>query len=141
MKKSKLLMVILCLVVVLSMFSACGIQKAPPLSDKYVESDVTAKAEKFVSLVNDGKAAETYDLMGDTLKKSITKEKLVEALNNGLDKIGKYESSTYSVFGNSSNDLEGDLATCVVVATHEKGKKQYTLTYNEKMELVGVYVK
>jgi hypothetical protein len=61
--------------------------------------------------------------------------KLKEVWTN-YKSIGKYESISKIAFQEKK-----DYVTVISIATFEKSKVQFTLSFNKDMELVGIYIK
>lgn len=124
----KLAAVILCFAVLTS----CGAAK---LSDKYNEDTLKASAEEVIKNLDSGKYEEIEATMTDEMKAAVTSEKLEEVWS-GFKKLGKYDSISKIVFQEKNN-----YAVVVAIAKFEKGKVQFTLSYDTDMKLAGFFVK
>lgn len=116
----------------LMLITGCGASK---LSDKYDEEKLTTSAEEIIINLNNEKYDDIIAIMDETLKDQLPKEKLEEAWRN-FKKLGEYESISKIIF----REKDG-YAVVVAIAEYEEGKIQFTLSYNEDMELAGIYLK
>lgn len=134
MKRIKLLLVVFLTGVILV---GCSSSK---LSDVYDENTLKSKAKETVNLFINEEYDKIAEQMSDNMKNSAKPEEFTKQLKEIWDsskgKLGKFEKiSKEGVVGN------GDLATVIEVAKFENGKVQFTITYNENMELDGFYIK
>ncbi|MEG0843510.1 MAG: DUF3887 domain-containing protein [Romboutsia sp.] len=130
MKKLKLLLIMLLVGVVLS---GCSSSK---LSDVYDEEILKKDAKEVVSMI----CNKDYDTLESKMSKEMVELGAKNQVQQGWDsisgKLGKFDSiSKEGIVGNE------DLATVVVVSKFENGKVQFTITYNEAMEISGLYMK
>lgn len=116
----------------LMLITGCGASK---LSDKYDDEKLTTSAEEIIINLNNEKYDDIIAIMDETLKNQLSKEKLEEAWSN-FKKLGEYESISKIIF----REKDG-YAVVVAIAEYEEGKIQFTLSYNEDMELAGIYLK
>jgi hypothetical protein len=127
-KLSKILAMILCVI----LLSGCG---APKLSDNYSEEKLKTASEEIIKNLDSEKYAEVRAVMDEKLKNALSEEKLKEVWGT-FSKVGKYDSISKVVFGEKDG-----FAVVVVAAKYEKGKIQFTLSYNKDMQLAGIYLK
>lgn len=134
MKRIKLLLVVFLTGVVLA---GCSSSK---LSEVYDEEVLKTDAQGMVNMFISEEYDKIADKMSENLKKAASPEEFTKQLkeiwDSMKDKVGEFESiSKEGVVGN------GDLATVIEVAKFKNGKAQFTITYNENMELDGFYIK
>ena len=134
MKRLKLLVVTLLLGV---MLVGCSTSE---LSEVYDEDILKSEAQNIVNLMCNEEYDKISANMGPGLNNVTTKEDLEKQLEEVWaplkDKIGKFDSIEKEVvMGNE------DLATVVEIAKFKNGKVQFTITFNENMELEGIYIK
>ena len=111
------------------------------LSDKFDESEVRAAAEEIVELGNEG----DFETLGE--------EKLGAALAGMTDEIEKGAEQVISPVGDfekiqavkstgsKDKDTGTEYAVAVVLAEHDEGKVQYTISFDTTMKCVGLYMK
>lgn len=116
----------------LMFITGCGASK---LSDKYDEEKLKTSAEEIIINLDNEKYDDIIAIMDGTLKEQLPKEKLEEAWSN-FKKLGSYKSISKIV----CREKDG-YAVVVAIVEYEEGKIQFTLAYNEDMELSGFYLK
>lgn len=115
------------------MFTACGASK---LSSAFSEDKLKTSVETVVDNLNNEKYDEIIATGGEDLKSNLTAEKLKQPWSQMKNKLGKFDSITKEVFVGKDNT-----ATVIATAKYEKGNVQFTITYNEAMEMIGIYMK
>lgn len=125
---SKLLLIILCI----TMLGGCGAKK---LSGAYSEDKLKAASEEIITDLNNGKYDDVVAKSNSNLKEKVPSSKLEEVWSN-FKNYGKYDSISKIAFQEKDN-----YAVVVAVAKYEKGNIKFTLSFNENIELVGIYMK
>ena len=78
----------------------------------------------------------------EELKASITEEQFATACDPYLDKCGEFKEITKTVFaGGYDKNSDIDYATAVMVGEYEDGKIQFTVSFDEDMELIQFLIK
>ena len=78
----------------------------------------------------------------EELKAGITEEQFAEACDPYLDKCGEFEEITKTVFaGGHDKNSEIDYATAVMIGEYEDGKIQFTVSFDEDMEMIQFLIK
>lgn len=112
------------------------------LSDKFDEETVKNEAMKKVELFNERDYEGLLETGDQRLKELITAEQLAEKGNPYLDKKGDFQKIEKTVvLGSEDKAKESKLAVVVMVGVYEKGKLQFTITFNEAMELTAFKIK
>ncbi|WP_312890921.1 DUF3887 domain-containing protein [Clostridium thailandense] len=124
----KVLLIILCI----TMLGGCGAKK---LSSAYSEDKLKAASEEIINDLNNEKYDDVVAKLNKDLKKDLPASKLKEVCSN-FKNLGKYDSISKIVF-----QEEKDYVVVISIAKYEKGKVQFTLSFNKNMELVGIYMK
>ncbi|MEG0050545.1 MAG: DUF3887 domain-containing protein [Terrisporobacter sp.] len=130
MKKLKLLLVmaISCVVLV-----GCSNNK---LSDAFNEEELKTTSQNVIKMLYN----EEYDKIEEKSSKNLidagVTEKLKEVWPPIAKDLGKLES-----FDKEAVVGKGEEATVVTVTNFKNGKAQFTISYNEDMELTGIYIK
>ena len=73
----------------------------------------------------------------DELKKALTAEKLKEVWQGINGTLGQYEEIVTKV---AFTEKDGN-ATVIAIAKYTENKVQFTVSFNESMELIGIYIK
>lgn len=137
-KSFKKLFAIAISIVLLLSFTACS---SIAVSDKFDADEVRHAGEVAVDLINEGKTADAYENFDSVLKESLTAEEFVKAVDGVREGLGDFKSYTSAVVGTKDPNTNEDYASCVISAKYDKGNLEYSITYNDKLEIVGIYVK
>ena len=129
----KKLIQVISIILGLMMFTGCGATK---LSDAFSEEKLKTAVEMVVDNLNNEKYDEVIATGSEDLKSKLTAEKLKEPWSKMKDKLGAFDSITKEVFVGKD-----DSAIVIVTTKYEKGNVQFTISYNEAMEMIGIYMK
>lgn len=121
------------IIILFMMFTGCGAEK---LSAAFSEDKLKAAVETVIDNLNNEKYEEIIATGSQDLKSKLTTEQLKEAWVKMKEKLGKFDSINKEVFVGKD-----DSAIVIVNAKYEKGNVQFTISYNEKMEMIGIYMK
>jgi len=136
MKKAMVLMMALALTWLLA---ACG---GAQLADIYDQDEVTARAEDVVSLINDRDYEAVTALVREDLRDQLTADTLRDAWDATLDKSGAFqEYKSETVIGQKSKSTGEDYAVAVLVGQYENGARTFTISMDQNLDLVGIYMK
>lgn len=129
-KKINLLIVI---TLVLLVLVGCNRSK---LSEAYNEDEVIKSAISIVSLLNSQDYKEIENKSSDILRSQLPVEKIKEVWEPIRKSAGKFiEIKKETVVGN------GDYATAAVMASYENTSVVFTISFNESLELEGLFFK
>lgn len=130
MKKLKL---VLCMLILGVMMVGCSTSK---LGEVYEEDKLKADGENVVAMLCEGDYESLDEKMSENMKKEDAIKVIKDAWEPVYDKLGKFESvGKIAVVGNN------DLATVVILGEFESGKCQFTMHYNEEMQIEGFFMK
>lgn len=113
------------------------------LSEDFDETEVKAKAELVIEKLNAGE----YDNLkeeefSEQMKLAMAGDEVKEAIEKIVEEKGTFHSfEKGSVLGSKDKDTDEEFATAVVLAKYEKGKIQYTISFNKDMKVSGFYLK
>ncbi|WP_160685441.1 DUF3887 domain-containing protein [Clostridium sp. C2-6-12] len=124
---------IVSIIILCMMFTGCGATK---LSDAFSEDKLKTSVETVIDNLNNEKYDEVIATGSQDLKSKLTAEKLKESWEMMKNKLGKFESINKEAFVGKD-----DSAVVIVNAKYEKGNVQFTISYNDKMEMIGIYMK
>lgn len=124
---------IISIIILFMMFTGCGATK---LSDAFSEEKLKASVETVIDNLNNEKYEEIITTGSQDLKSKLTAEQLKEPWVKMKEKLGKFDSINKEVFVGKD-----DSAIVIVNAKYEKGSVQFTISYNDKMEMIGIYMK
>lgn len=134
MKRVKLLLVALLTGIILV---GCSSSK---LSDAFDESTLKSRGQEVVNLIVNEEYDKISAQMSDKMKEAVSSEELEKTLRDTWDsvkgKLGEFEKISKEGIVGAEN-----LASVIEVAKFKNGKVQFTINYNENMELEGIFLK
>jgi uncharacterized protein YceK len=127
-------------VVIILLLSGCTI--STQLSSAYDKAEVETAAKEIVMLAEGGEYSAIIDRLSPAVADALTAEGLRDGWAPVLEKIGAHgEYKSVAVIGQSDKATGEEYAVAVIVSSHENGTSQFTLSFNEDLELVGLYLK
>lgn len=119
--------------------AGCGQAKLP---EGFSEAEVKAEAEKSIALFNERDYEGIRQMGSEELKAGITEEQFASACDPYLDKCGEFKEITKTVFAGGHDKNSGiDYATAVMIGEYEDGKIQFTVSFDEDMEMIQFLIK
>ena len=106
------------------------------LSDKYDKEKLNVKVEEVINDMNTCDYDSVISIGDENLKSKITSEQLNDAWVSRSSNIGEFNDISKIVY----QEKDG-LAVAIAIAEYENDKVQFTLSFNENMELCGIYIK
>ncbi len=126
----------LCLVFALG---GCSGNKLPKGFD---EDEVIARGKEIVELTNTMDYSALAEELQDDLKDQVSAQQLEEAWDRQLSFAGSFQEYLQVVTAGTKDDATGnEYAVVVLVCKYENADLTFTLSMNEKLELVGLYMK
>ncbi|MDE6313878.1 MAG: DUF3887 domain-containing protein [Lachnospiraceae bacterium] len=120
-------------------FAGCG---SGQLSESYVKEDVIAKAEQVVTQLSNKEYQAVADMVREDLQEDLSAEVLEEALGQKIEAAGEFQEYTQTVTsGQQDKSAKEDYAIVVLVCQYENAKLTFTISFNEEMKLVGLYMR
>lgn len=124
----KKISVILCSVLIL-ILGACGNKVDDTTADKYI-----GKAKDVVTSLNEEQYEKVTAQFDDTMKANLTAAQLAE-----ISPILK-ESGVFEEIKKQSVEEKDGMKVVVLVAQHKNDKRIYTVSYNDKDQIAGLFV-
>lgn len=122
-----------------AILTGCGKAKLP---EGFEEATVKEKAEQSIELFNARDYEALWEMGSDELKESITAEQFAQACDPYLDKCGAFEEISKSVvMGGTDKNAGIDYAGAVMVGDYEDGKIQFTIAFDQNMEMIQFLIK
>ena len=119
--------------------AACS---APTLSDKFDEDEVIGRSKQMVSLLNQFDYEAVVSEFREDLQAQLSAEELESALDETLVSAGAFKSVSSSAAYSQQNDAANEeYATCVLVCDYESAKLTFTISMDEELDIVGLYMK
>lgn len=128
-KFMKVILTVLCAAILVG----CGADK---LSDKYSEDTLKKEVEGIIDSFNNEKYEEVILKGDENLQSQLTSDKLKEVWESVSPRLGEYKELSKIAF-----QEKDEAAIVVAIAKYEKSKVQFTMSFNEDMKLIGIYMK
>lgn len=136
--KTRLIILVLLSFTLLFGVAGCGSSK---LSDAFIEEDVRQAAENVINLLNLSNGEGILELGTAQLQAALTDEVMAKVFAD-ISTLGKFEKiEDMSIAGVKSQDGSENLAVAVAKAKYERKSVIFTISFNEAMELAGLFYK
>ncbi len=113
------------------MLTACGGSKVDDATaEKYI-----SKAEEIITLLNETNYEEVHAMFNDEMKSGLPTEDM-EELTPIIEEAGEFKE-----IDKASVEEDDGLFISVLVAKYSKENRVYTITFNEKEEVAGLFIK
>ncbi len=119
--------------------SAC--QSAGPVADCFDEAEVKAAAAEVVATINDYDFDRLYDMFRADIREDITADYLEEQLLPYLAAAGAFSRIKGSATAGQQLEDGTDFAVCLVRAKYENQSLSFTVSFDQELQLIGLYVK
>lgn len=131
---------LLTMFIIMGMLAGCG--KSTELADVFDEKEVISKAENAVTVVNEDGFEEFHELWDDSLKSKILEKDYNEQVFAVVEKKGEFEGIGKTVVVGQTDEKTGkNYAIAVLVGEYSEGKIQYTISFDEDMNMIGFFIK
>lgn len=135
----KLAKLLLLLLFVMVSLVACTKNK---LSDKFDEEALLTQAKKTVAIINTRDYDSVINLLEESIRSQITAEQLEQAWDDQLYAAGRFVSFQNTALTSQVDPkTQAEYATVVIQVKYEKSILIFTLSYDEQLALVGLYMK
>lgn len=123
----------------LVLLAGCGQAKLPA---GFEEEEIRENAMKAIEHFNERDYESIIEMGSGELKNSITEEQFAEASDPYLDKRGEFQEIVKEVFAGNTDKKTGEsYGGVVMIGEYEEGRIQFTIGFNEDMELVQFLIK
>lgn len=134
----KILALMLSIALILSM-TACSSNK---LADSFDKDKVIARAEELVGTVNTFDYSTVVSQLRQDLQAKLTADQLETSWGTQLKAAGNFVGySSENVYGTKDKSTGEDYAVTVLSCKYENATLTYTISMNDKFEIVGLYMK
>lgn len=118
----------------------CGQDK---LAEDYDKDAVIEEAKEIIALINEGELGTIYEeKFGAKMKTVMAEESWNDTIAPIIEELGRFEEfEKEAVTGTEDKDTKEEFATVVLIGKYEKGKAQYTISFNKSMKVVGFFIK
>ncbi|MGL4739779.1 MAG: DUF3887 domain-containing protein [Sarcina sp.] len=112
---------------------ACG---GNTLSEKFDEAKVNESTKNVIEWLAKGEFEKVYEVEDEVMQSALNQEKLSQTFKPINEKVGEYKDVSKIVMKEKDSNVK-----VVAISNYEKGKLQFTITFNEEMKISGLYVK
>lgn len=131
---------LLTMFIIMGMLAGCG--KSTELADVFDEKEVISKAENAVTVANEGGFEAYYELWDDSLKPKILEKDYNEQFLAMVEKKGEFKGIGKTVVVGQTDEKTGkNYAIAVLVGEYSEGKIQYTISFDEDMNMIQFFIK
>ena len=118
-----------------------GCANKEPLPESFDEAVVKEEAEKTLAFFNERDYQSIIDMGDENLKNSTTAEQFRESCDPLLDEKGEFKEVTkMQIVGNEDKKSGIKYGGAVMTGEYEQGKIEFSVAFNEDMELVQFLV-
>ena len=103
--------------------------------DESTSKKFIPKAEEIVSLLNEAKYKEVHGKFDSKMKAGLPEEKMKD-LTPVIEKAGTFEK-----IEKKTKKKKDGLYTVILVAKYSKEQRTFIITYNDKEEIAGLFIK
>lgn len=123
----------------LLMLTACGAQ---PLPEQFEEDTVKASAEQAIGFFNEQDYQSILDMGSAEFQEVLTVEEFANQCDSYLEKCGAFKEISKTIFlGNVDKETQAAYGGVVMVGSYEKGTIQFTIAFNEDMEIIQFVIR
>ena len=127
------------LLLMLFALTACGAQ---PLPEQFEEDTVREAAEQAISYFNEQDYQSIIEMGSDEFQKALTAEEFTSQCDPYHEKCGAFQEISKTIFaGNIDKETQEAYGGVVMVGTYEEGTIQFTIAFNEDMELIQFIIR
>lgn len=131
---------LLTMFILMGMLAGCG--KSTELADVFDEEEVISKAENAVIVANEGVFEGYYELWDDSLKSQILEKDYNEQFLAMVEKKGEFKGIGKTVVVGQTDEKTGkNYAIAVIIGEYSDGKIQYTISFDENMNMIQFFIK
>ncbi|MDD2591825.1 MAG: DUF3887 domain-containing protein [Erysipelotrichaceae bacterium] len=135
----KLLFKSLLVISVLFITVACSNNE---LSSKFDEEEVIDKAKEVIEVINTQNYEDVIAYIRADLQAEITAEQLKEAWGDRITNAGVFKEIKNTALKTQEDpNTKEDFVTIIIQAVYEKDTLVYTLSFDEELEMIGLYMK
>ncbi|MEA4869297.1 MAG: DUF3887 domain-containing protein [Christensenella sp.] len=134
----RIVVALLALALSVGLFACAG----KPLPAGFDADEVGTSAEEVVGLATMGDYDSVVSLLRSDLQGTITADQLKEGWAPIYEKAGAFDSITKTTFSGTKDSTTGEeYAVAQVLVKHENASLLYTLSFDQDLALVGLYLK
>lgn len=104
------------------------------------KNEVIIRAKNFIRRINRIEYQGCYSLFDENLKSSMTLEQMTHTFDKILDSLGDFEKFK-GISINLHESLGEEYVVCAIKCDYSMGVATYTISFNQKLEIGGLYIK
>ena len=129
----------LIVILVMSLLFGCSGNK---LSDKFDEQEVLDKGKEVVDVINTRQYEDVIALLREDLRSQITADQLVTAWDDQIVAAGEFEKIRNTAIESQEDSVtKEEYVTVVLEAIYAEDTLIYTLSFDEDLMMIGLYMK
>ena len=129
----------LIVMVVMSLLFSCTNSK---LSDKFDEQQVLDKAKAVVDVINTRQYVDVISLLREDLQTQITADQLEIAWDDQINAAGEFDKiKNYAMESKEDSVTKEEYVTVVLEGIYAEDTLIYTLSFDENLDMIGLYMK
>lgn len=126
--------------VLMAMLVGCG--KDTELSEHFDETEILKQAENVVNIANEGSFDNYQELWEESLRSKIDEQSFDEQVLPVIKEKGAFESIGKKVVIGQKDEKTGmDYAVAILIGEYSNGKIQYTISFDEDLNMIGFFLK
>lgn len=137
-----LAMLVLVVIMAVQMFAGNGGQAEEKLPDSFDETQVREEAEKVIGYFNDRDYQSIIDMGDKDLKANSTAESFAKTGDPILEEKGAFkEIGEAKIVGKTDEKTGKSYGGAIITVTYENGEMEFTVAFNEDMEIAQFLVR
>ena len=130
---------VLIVILVMSLLFGCSGNK---LSDKFDEQEVLDKGKEVVEVINTRQYEDVIALLREDLRSQITADQLVTAWDDQIVAAGEFDKIRNTAIESQEDSVtKEEYATVILEAIYAEDTLIYTLSFDEDLMMIGLYMK
>ncbi len=130
---------VLIVILVMSLLFGCSGNK---LSDKFDEQEVLDKGKEVVEVINTRQYEDVIALLREDLQSQITADQLVTAWDDQIVAAGEFEKIKNTAIESQEDSVtKEEYVPVVLEAVYAEDTLIYTLSFDEDLMMIGLYMK
>ncbi len=130
---------VLIVILVMSLLFGCSGNK---LSDKFDEQEVLDKGKEVVDVINTRQYEDVIVLLREDLRSQITADQLVTAWDDQIVAAGEFDKIRNTAIESQEDSVtKEEYVTVILEAIYAEDTLIYTLSFDEDLMMIGLYMK
>mgnify|MGYP001041586118 FL=1 len=136
-KKRVIMIAMLCMMLLI--LTACSAQ---PLPEQFEEDTVKESAEQAIGFFNEQDYQSILGMSSAEFQEILTVDEFANQCDPYLEKCGSFKEISKTIFlGNVDKETQAAYGGVVMIGSYEEGTIQFTISFNEDMELTQFIIK